>query len=52
MTLVRNHDWLKLVGREGAGKDEKAEKLWRVEKSKNVGFKAWKKLIADWEKVL
>ena len=39
-------DWLKLVGREGGGKDEKAEKLWRVGRSEKVGFKARKKLIA------
>ena len=46
MALIRNHDWLKQAGREGAGKDEKAEKLWRVGKSEEVGFKARKKLIA------
>ena len=37
--------WLKLDGR-GAGKDDKAEKLWSVGKSGEVGFKALKKLIA------
>ena len=30
----------------GAGRDGRAGKLWRVEKSKEVGFKAGKKLIA------
>ena len=36
---------VKTAGREGARKDEKAEKLWRVGKSERVGFKARKKLI-------
>ena len=42
MALVHNQDWLnlKLVGRERAGKDGKAEKLWRVGKSEKVSFKA------------
>ena len=40
-------NWLKLAGREGAGKDGKAEKLWRVGKSGEVGFKARKKLNAE-----
>ena len=44
-------DWLKLAGREAAGKDGKAEKLRMVGKSENVGFKVRKKLIAG-EKVL
>ena len=39
-------DWLKLAGRGGAGKDGKAEKVWRVEKRDKVSFKARKKLIA------
>ena len=39
-------DWLKLAGLEEAGKDRKAEKLWRVEESEKVGSKAGKKLIA------
>ena len=50
MALVRNKDWLKLTGRKGVGNDWKAEKLWMVGKSKRVGFKARKKLIAG-EKV-
>ena len=37
--------WLKLAGREGAGRNGRAEKLWRVGKSEEVGFKARKKLI-------
>ena len=45
MALIRNQDWLKRAGRE-AGKDGKAEKLWRVGKSEKVGFKARKKLTA------
>ena len=46
MALIRNQDWIKLAGREGAGKNGKAEKLWRIGKSEEVGFKARKKLIA------
>ena len=45
MALVRNKDWLKLAGREGAEKNGKAEKLWRVGKSEMVGFQVRKKLI-------
>ena len=44
--LIRSKDWLKLAGREGAGKDGKAEILWRVGKSETVGFKARRKLVA------
>ena len=40
MALILNQDWLKQAGREGAGKDGKAEKLWRVGKSEEVGFRA------------
>ena len=40
MALVSDEYWLKLADREGAGKDERAEKLWRVGKSEEVGFKA------------
>ena len=40
MVLIRNQDWLKQTGREGAGKSGKAGKLWRVGKSEEVGFKA------------
>ena len=47
MALVCNEDWLKLAGRKEAGKNGKAEKLWRVGKSEKVGFKARKKLIAE-----
>ena len=46
MALVRNQDWLKQAGQEGAGKDGNAEKLWRVGKREKVSFKARKKLIA------
>ena len=46
MTLIRNQDWLKQAGRQGAGKDGKAEQLWRAGKIEKVGFKARKKLIA------
>ena len=44
LALVRDEYWLKLSGR-GAGKDGKADKLWKVGKSEEVGFKARKKLI-------
>ena len=44
MALVRDEYWLKLVGK-GAGRHGRAEKLWRVGKSKEVGFEARKKLI-------
>ena len=40
MVLIRNRDWLKQAGREGALKDGKVEKLWRVGKSEEVGFKS------------
>ena len=46
MALVHNQDWLKLAGREEAGKDVKAKKLWRVGKSDKVDFKTRMKLIA------
>ena len=45
MALVRDEYWLKLAGREGAERYGRAEKLWRVRKSEEVGFKARKKLI-------
>ena len=45
MALVRDEYWLKLAGREGAGRDGRAGKLWRVGKSKEMGFKPRKKLI-------
>ena len=40
MALVRDEYWLKMAVGKGAGKDERAEKLWRVGKSEEVGFKA------------
>ena len=45
MALVRDEYWLKLAGREGVGRNERAGKLWRVERNKEEGFKARKKLI-------
>ena len=46
MALVRDEYWLKLTGRErSSGKAGRAEKLGRVGKSVEVGFKARKKLI-------
>ena len=45
MALVRDEYWLNWpVGKE-AGRNGRAGKLWRVGKSKEVGFKARKKLI-------
>ena len=46
MALVRDEYWLKLAGRERCRENRGAGKLWRVGKSKEVGFKARKKLIA------
>ena len=46
MALVSDEYWLKLAGRKGARRNGRAGKLWRVGKSKEVGFKARKKLIA------
>ena len=46
MTLICSKAWLKLAGREGAGKNGKAEKLRRVGKMKKMSFSARKKLIA------
>ena len=45
MALVRDENWLKLAGREGAGRNGRIGKLGMVGKSKEVGFKARKKLI-------
>ena len=45
MALVRDEYWLKLQVGKGAGRRERAEKLWRVSKSDEVSFKARKKLI-------
>ena len=45
MTLVRDEYWLKLAGRERSRRNGRAEKLWRVGKSEEVGFKERKKLI-------
>ena len=38
MALVQDEYWLKLAGRKEAGRNERAEKLWRVGKSEEVGF--------------
>ena len=46
MALIRNQDRLKLADRKGAGRDGKADKLWMIGKSENVGSKTGKKLIA------
>ena len=46
MALVRDEYWLKLAGQERSRKKGRAVKLWRIEKSEEVGFKARKKLIA------
>ena len=46
MALVREEYWLKLAGRKRSRERRRAEKLWRVGKSEEVGFKARKKLIA------
>ena len=40
MALIRNKDWLKLAGLEGAEKVGKAEELWRIGKSEKVDFTA------------
>ena len=40
MALIRNKDWFKPAGQEGARKAGKAEKIWRVGKSERVGFRA------------
>ena len=45
MALVRDEYWLKLFGRKEAGRSGRAQKLWRVVKSVEVGFKARNKLI-------
>ena len=45
MALVRDEYWLKLPVGKGAGRHGRAEKLWRVGKSEEVGFEARKKLI-------
>ena len=44
MALVRVEYWLKLAGRERSRKKWRAEKLWRIGKSEEVGFKARMKL--------
>ena len=46
MALIRDEYWLKLAGRKRSRKNGRAGNSWRVEKSKEVGFKARKKLIA------
>ena len=40
MALVRDEYWLKLAIGNGTGKDGRAEKLWMVGKSAEVGFRA------------
>ena len=48
MALVRDEYWLKLAGREMSREKRESKeinKLWRVGKSEEVGFKAGKKLI-------
>ena len=47
LALVREEYWLKLAGRErrSAERHGRAEKLWRVGESEEMGFKARKKLI-------
>ena len=46
MALVRDEYWLNWPVRKGEERNGRAWKLWRVGKSKEVGFKARKKLIA------
>ena len=46
MALVRYEYWLNWPVGKGQGRNGRAWKLWRVGKSKEVGFKARKKLIA------
>ena len=45
MALVSNEYWLNWLVGKGAGINGRAEKLWRIGKSEEVGFKARKKLI-------
>ena len=45
MALVRDEYWLNWPVGKGAGKDGRAEELWRVEKNEEVGFESRKKLI-------
>ena len=40
MALVRDENWLKLGIGNGAGKDGRAKKLWRIGKSEKAGFNA------------
>ena len=46
MALVRDKYRLKLAGRERSRENRENRELWKVGKSKDVGFKARKKLIA------
>ena len=46
MALVRDEYWLNWPVGKGAERNGRARKLWRIGKSKEVGFKARKKLIA------
>ena len=45
MALVRDEYWLKLAGRERSREKRESREVLRVGKSKDVGFKARKKLI-------
>ena len=45
MAFIRDEYWLKRPVWKGAGRNGRAGKLWRVGKSKEMGFKARKKLI-------
>ena len=46
LALVRDEYWLKLAGRERSRENrERVGNLWRVGKSKEVGFKVGRKLI-------
>ena len=46
MALVRDEYWLKLAGRERSTEKRESNEIMVVGKSKEVGFKARKKLIA------
>ena len=46
MALVRDEYWLKLAGRERSREKRESSEIMEVGKSKEVGFKTRKKLIA------
>ena len=46
MALVRDEYWLKLAGLDRSREKRESMEIWRLEKIKEVGFKARKKLIA------